>query len=41
MQAQPYPELKQIIETLANRANNLADKDPSEDNILNDHLRCR
>lgn len=34
VQAQPYPELKQIIQTLANRANNLADKDPSEDNIL-------
>ncbi len=34
IQAQPYPELQQIIQTLANRANNLADKDPSEDNIL-------
>src|SRR5512145_3101353 len=34
IQAQPYPELQRIIQTLANRANNLADKDPSEDNIL-------
>ncbi len=32
--AQPYPELKKIIETLANRANNLGQKDPHEDNIL-------
>ncbi|MCL4303123.1 MAG: hypothetical protein KJ077_45985 [Anaerolineae bacterium] len=32
--AQPYPELKRIIETLANRANNLGQKDPHEDNIL-------
>jgi N12 class adenine-specific DNA methylase len=34
IQAQSYPELQRIIQTLANRANNLADKDPSEDNIL-------
>lgn len=34
IQAEAYPELKQIVQTLANRANNLADKDPSEDNIL-------
>ncbi|GIK43793.1 MAG: hypothetical protein BroJett011_76260 [Chloroflexota bacterium] len=32
--AKPYPELKKIIETLANRANNLGDVDPHVDNIL-------
>ncbi len=32
--AKPYPELKRIIETLANRANNLGQKDPHIDNIL-------
>ncbi len=34
IEAKPYPELKEIIKTLANRANNLGDKDASEDNIL-------
>src|SRR5512145_1164463 len=34
IQAQPYSELQKIIQTLANRASNLADKDPSKDNIL-------
>ncbi|MCK6625550.1 MAG: hypothetical protein L6R45_10290 [Anaerolineae bacterium] len=33
-QAEPYPELKRIVKTLANRANNLGDVDPSVDNIL-------
>lgn len=32
--AEPYPELKRIIETLANRANNMGDVDPHIDNIL-------
>ncbi|MBE7474301.1 MAG: hypothetical protein HS114_34660 [Anaerolineales bacterium] len=33
-QAEPYSELKRIVKTLANRANNLGDVDPSVDNIL-------